>query len=127
ISALDEFVSSSEIVDLIKLDVQGYERDVLAGATATIARTRCLLIETNFRSHYRGDETFAELAKMLVSDLGFEFWDICPPHRGTAGRALWADVVFVNPRLEPQRGWLKSGSMTLARQQGLRGMPQSEK
>lgn len=40
IRTLDEFTNGLERVDLIKIDVEGYEAEVLRGATQTIARYR---------------------------------------------------------------------------------------
>lgn len=92
---LDDVLHDDEAIDLIKLDVQGFEHSVLRGAMKTLRRTRVLLIETNFTSHYCGDGTFGTLCNHL-SELGLEFWDVSAPYRGSQGQALWADAVFLN-------------------------------
>ena len=86
-------------VDLLKIDVQGFERPVLLGGTETLKRTRALIIEMNFISHYEGDDTFDSLCRYLTKEVGFKFWDLSPPHRAADGRALWTDAVFVNPAI----------------------------
>lgn len=96
---LDELLHANSHVDLLKIDVQGVERDVLAGARKTLRNTTAVLLEVNFRSHYEGDETFGPLHS-LMSDLGFHLWSISPPYRGPSGEALWADALFLNVAMD---------------------------
>jgi len=96
--SLDDVISNEASIDLMKIDVQGFEHSVLRGARKTLRRTRALLIETNFTSHYVGDGSFGTLSKHL-NDLDFDFWDMSAPYRGSAGQALWADAVFLNRAL----------------------------
>src|SRR5581483_3226870 len=92
---LDDVLHDDEPIDLIKIDVQGFEHSVLRGALKTLQRTRALLVETNFTSHYCGDGSFGTLFNHLT-ELGFEFWNVSAPYRGSKGRALWAHGVFLN-------------------------------
>ncbi len=92
--ALDALVPESRSVDLLKIDVQGYERAVLSGARRVLARTRTVLIEANLQSHYAGDAIFPALWSDLA-DQGFSFWSLSAPHAGQGGKALWADAVFI--------------------------------
>jgi FkbM family methyltransferase len=105
VTTLDAVLSEEVAIDLLKIDVQGFERSVLTGATKALKRTRALLIEVNFVSHYEGDDTFDSLTHLITRELGFEFWDMSLPHRGPEGRALWSDAVFINPSLRPAGGW----------------------
>lgn len=91
---LDSLVPESRSVDLLKIDVQGFERAVLSGARRVLARTRAVLIEANLHSHYTGDDTFPNLWNELAAQ-GFSFWSLSQPHIGHDGKALWADAVFV--------------------------------
>ena len=97
---LDELLPPGRI-DLLKLDVQGFERQVLAGARRSLTRIRAVLVETNFQSHYAGDDTFDTLFQLFTRELGFALWDISSAYHGKTGQALWADALFVNPRLAP--------------------------
>jgi FkbM family methyltransferase len=99
---LDDLLDDGARIDLMKIDVQGFEHPVLRGATKCLSRTRALLIETNFASHYSGDGSFGTLFNHL-NELGFDFWDISAPYRGSAGQALWADSVFLNRALTAAR------------------------
>lgn len=42
---LDDLVPDHGVIDLLKIDVEGYELQVLSGATKTLARTRCVIFE----------------------------------------------------------------------------------
>jgi len=108
VTTLDTVLPGDGAIDLLKIDVQGFERPVLLGGVNTLSRTRALLIEMNFVSHYEGDDSFASLTELLTGQFGFEFWDISLPHRGPDGRALWSDAVFINPKMCPAGGWGKA-------------------
>lgn len=86
-----------EAIDLLKIDVQGFEERILSGAVACLRRTRVVLIETNFVAHYQGEATFDDLFRLLTKVHGFRFWTIAPPSYGRQGRSVWTDAVFVNP------------------------------
>jgi FkbM family methyltransferase len=98
VEPLDAVLHDGPCVDLLKLDVQGFERNVIAGARATLQRTRALLVEANFVPHYRGDESLDTLTALL-REHGFSLWDLSPPLRAADGRPLWCDAVFTNERL----------------------------
>jgi FkbM family methyltransferase len=91
---LDDALRDLGAVDLLKIDAQGFEREVLAGARGLLRRTRAILIEANYVSHYQGDESLGSLTELLATE-GFTLWDLSPPHRAKDGRALWCDAVFV--------------------------------
>lgn len=57
---------------LLKLDVQGYESQVLEGAPETLKRVDYILLEASFRPLYEGERTFMEIARTLEKQ-GFEF------------------------------------------------------
>jgi FkbM family methyltransferase len=99
---LDDLLPADETVDLLKIDVQGFEREVLAGAASVLRRTRVVLVESNFQPHYRQGSTFDSLFQLFTRKLGFSFWNVSDPYRGMMGQALWADSVFVNPALVSQ-------------------------
>lgn len=95
ITTLDNLMPESQSVDLLKVDVQGFERAVISGARRVLRNTRAILIEVNLQSHYSGDDTFPALWHQLAGQ-GFSFWSLSQPYTGRGGRALWADAVFVN-------------------------------
>jgi FkbM family methyltransferase len=74
IRTLDEVLRSEELAHpiLLKLDVQGYEREVLMGAEKTLAQIDYIVIETSFRPMYDGELTFNELNDVMKMK-GFVF------------------------------------------------------
>ena len=71
LSKLDAF--QLERVDFIKLDVEGFESKVLAGAIDTIARCRPIMYIENDRA-----EKSAELIQRCF-DMGYRLWWHTPP------------------------------------------------
>jgi FkbM family methyltransferase len=83
---------------LLKLDVEGAELDVIAGAGAMLGSCGCLVVEVAFQDLYeaapRAEQTIAELAR-----LGFLLFDVVgAAYHG--GRLVTADLVLV------RREWL---------------------
>src|SRR5262249_5778065 len=91
---LDEIVAQEHLPgpDLIKLDVQGFELEVLRGGTRTLKRARWVLSEVSFRPFYEGQVLFSELAAFLATH-GFETYAF--GHSVRAGvPLLQLDVLF---------------------------------
>ncbi len=109
VRALDSFYQSEHFPGplLIKADVQGYELDVLRGATQCLAVTEMLLLEVSFRRIYEGCPLAHEVIAH-VGTLGFRVYDICSyvqrPHDGELAQA---DIVFVREgsKLFSYEGW----------------------
>ena len=74
VTTLDhEFAASSfDEPVLLKLDVQGYEASVLAGASNLLRRVEWLVLETSFRPMYDGEVVFLDLLER-VRNFGFRF------------------------------------------------------
>lgn len=94
---LDDVLPSGLPVDLLKIDVQGYEADVLAGATQVLQRTRFLLLEVLFYPHYQGDTLFWEL-KQRLEQVGFVMANLETPYVAK-GVAMFSNALFRNQRL----------------------------
>lgn len=92
-SLVDEGICSQP--NLLKADVQGYEREVLAGAAKSLGAIEVLLLELSFRRIYQG----GALAHEVIADLGsrgFRIYDVCTyAQRPRDGELAQADVVFV--------------------------------
>jgi len=102
VTTLDAALTSLESIDLLKVDVQGFERSVFSGAYQTLKRTRAVLVEANLKSHYMGDDTLGSLYELLTKEHGLVFWDMSPPYRGRDGCALWTDAIFLNETAPPE-------------------------
>lgn len=94
IERLDDWVTRHQLPppDLIKLDVQGFELEVLRGAERALAQTKAVLLEASFQNFYQGQCRFDE----LVSWLAGSGLHVCAFGHGTAlGRPLvQSDVLF---------------------------------
>lgn len=97
---LDGILSSLPEISLLKIDVQGYEKEALAGATQTLTKTKFLLLELNYMPQYVGGSWFGEMHALLTSKYGFVLVDATKPLR-LNGRASMSDGLYVNPKLVP--------------------------
>ena len=78
----------------LKLDVQGGEKKVLAGAPDMVSKARGILLEMSLRALYDGQPLAGELDLSLV-DMGFELWDIQPMYRDPhTGRLDQYDAIY---------------------------------
>ena len=72
---LSTLLGSDDGFDLIKMDVQGAERDIIQGSLPIMANTKFLLLELQTVQYTKGTPRFSEMVAYL-HDLGFEFVDI---------------------------------------------------
>jgi FkbM family methyltransferase len=97
---LDTIVAAHGLppASLIKIDVQGAELDVIAGASEALGRCEALIAELAFASYNKGAPLIAD-ALPAIARHGFRCVDLCELHRGAAGGVLQADFLFVRSRL----------------------------
>jgi FkbM family methyltransferase len=80
---------------VLKIDTQGYEREVLLGATELLHRVAAIQLELSLIQLYECSPTLAEMVP-FVEDLGFELFNIAPGFKDVrTGRLLQADGFFV--------------------------------
>jgi FkbM family methyltransferase len=80
---------------LLKIDVQGYERQVLEGAPRVLAGCRAIISEMSLLPLYEGQPLAADMWNLLEM-LGFEAWSLEPVFRNPkTGRLLQFDGLFV--------------------------------
>ena len=80
---------------LVKIDVQGFERDVIEGGRRTISEASVLIIEVSFRELYIGQPLFGEIFA-TVSALGFVYaGNLEQLYDPANGRVLQADAIFL--------------------------------
>ncbi|MDH5666805.1 MAG: FkbM family methyltransferase [Nitrospira sp.] len=90
-----------EYPDLIKMDVQGYELNVLRGARTVLSHARYLVIELSFREFYKGQPPLWELWRFLdeqhyvMVDHGYELRARTSPYE-----LLQVDAIFMNTQSE---------------------------
>lgn len=93
--------------DLLKLDVQGYELEVLKGAERALRQISVVLAEVNFIDIHVGVPLFDEIL-LFMRDSGFVAYDICGLSRRPLDNALWqADFIFVrrDSKLRVDKRW----------------------
>lgn len=95
---LDNFKSKFDIGGkyLVKIDVQGFEKEVIAGGTEIIGKATLLLVETSFVSLYSNQPLFDEITEQLFN-LGFRYFGHDGQHRNEQnGDLLFQDSIFIN-------------------------------
>ena len=97
---LDTLVAAQRLpaAALIKIDVQGAELDVIAGAKTALAHCQALIVELSLASYNKDAPLIAETMPAIARH-GFRCIDICELHRSPAGGVLQADFLFAKPAL----------------------------
>lgn len=85
---------------LLKLDVQGYEEHVLAGATDTLGRVGACVAEVCLEPLYDGQGTFHGIAQRC-HDAGLSYAGNLAQVYGPDGRVQYLDALFVRAGVLP--------------------------
>ena len=89
----DSFINGYESV-FLKIDTQGYESNVIEGATNFLNKVKGMQIELSLVPLYEEQVLFSDLLEKIYS-LGYELYDITPVFLDqTSGRMLQVDGVF---------------------------------
>ncbi len=97
VTTIDDEIAPTSLVDIMKLDVQGYELEVLKGATQTLKNTKVIVFEVNNHSGFKNAPTYFELDEFL-RNRNFELFDILPNKRQNLKLLDW-DTIYVNKSL----------------------------
>jgi hypothetical protein len=79
---------------LLKLDVQGYELKVLAGATELLERVEVLIAECSLYPFQKDIPLVSDVVRQVVG-LGFALYDVADETRWPSGTLAQVDFVFV--------------------------------
>jgi FkbM family methyltransferase len=90
---LDGVLSSVDRIGLLKIDVQGFELEVLKGAVDVLQRTNAVLLEINYVPHYQNAVSFEDLFSFL-QERNFTLRGVSAPFGDRYGAPLWADAIF---------------------------------
>lgn len=105
LQTVDAFCAARGItsIDILKMDVQGWETEVLAGASSmlTANKIRFVFAEVGFRPGNTEMQTFGELEE-VITDYGFLFSGFYELFRyGDAKQfTLFANALYLNPNFE---------------------------
>ena len=100
ITSLDNIHNEIDWVQkiLLKIDVQGYELEVLEGAKNSLNSIDLIIVETTFHKLYKSQPLFEDVYNFLYSRsfrYRGNFDQIIDPN---TGRILQADAIFVKPK-----------------------------
>lgn len=95
---LDAFIAAEHLElapeVLLKMDVQGYEDRVLAGASASLGHVDACILEINLDPLYAGQATFHGLCSRLDAS-GLQYAGNLEQHCAPDGHVIFLDAVFV--------------------------------
>lgn len=97
ISTLDKELPADIQVNIIKIDVQGYELEVLRGGMQTLKRTNIVVLEMQNHRLYRNAPEYYDLDKFLREN-NFSLYNIVPSIRLSKKLYEW-DSIYVNRRI----------------------------
>ena len=97
----DEFVSSPTI-DLLKLDVEGYELEIIKGAEKILPKIRIIMAEVWFADDYKNAPHFSEVEQYL-REHNFMLLNLYNPYTHKDMQLTVADAVFLNRKFFADR------------------------
>ncbi len=92
VNLLDELIPTDKNVLIAKIDVQGYEMEVLKGGKNTLKRTKLIVIEVSNHTGYLHSTRYYEIDEFL-RDLNFTLFDIFPSIH-ERGKLIEWDVIY---------------------------------
>jgi FkbM family methyltransferase len=100
-TTLDDFYSKitpkPEPEILIKIDVQGYELEVLRGAIDTLINSKAIIIEINFDKLYQNQASFEDIL-FFLHDKGFKLKGFLEPIYSKDMHLIFSDFIFYNSK-----------------------------
>ncbi len=92
-SIFDSLCNEKDVV-FLKLDTQGYEKNILAGATESLKKVKGVQIELALKPTYDNQSNFKEIFQIL-EDAGFTLFSLEEGFEdGNTGRLLEVDGIF---------------------------------
>jgi len=99
--------------ELIKLDVQGYELEVLKGGSKALAAAEAIAMEVSLLELYKGNPLMHEVIPFM-QERGFQCYDIPTLMRRPSDQTLWqVDMIFVkagSPLFKDKTGLIPDAS-----------------
>ena len=102
VMTIDDYCKANGIekIDVIKLDLQGYDYLALRGAESTLQQVQVVLVEVLFRELYQGCHLFPEVLSCL-NENEFALYTLAGLHYGESDELLWADAIFIRKSAVP--------------------------
>lgn len=92
---LDNFLNDSWQNILLKIDVQGYELNVLKGSIKTLHKTKVVIIETGIKNLYDGQSFFEEVYYFMKKSGFYYAGNYDQLKNPKNGEVLQVDAIFV--------------------------------
>jgi hypothetical protein len=94
-SIISDFIDTHNEVIFMKMDVQGYESKVLAGASQTLKHINGIQLEVSLVELYSGETLFEEMLSFMKCS-GFVLYSLLPGlYDRATGRLLQTDCIFI--------------------------------
>jgi FkbM family methyltransferase len=97
---LDKILNNIEKIDLVKLDLQGYELEALKGSEDILDRVRIITTEIEFIPLYNNQPLFADIDTFLRSR-DFRLFNLYELWTNQDGQLTAGDAVYLNSRFYP--------------------------
>ena len=82
-------------IDILKIDTQGYEKNVLLGCSEILKNIKVICLEMNFWDYYEKSLSFFEIEKLIKSH--FQFWDVSFIYKNPKWHCTdYMDVIYIN-------------------------------
>ena len=97
VTSVDEYChqNSVERVDILKLDLQGYDYLALLGAKEMLKEVRVVIVEILFKEIYRGGHKYIDIFEFM-QEANFGLYTLCGLQYGPESELCWADAIFIN-------------------------------
>ena len=92
---LDSVLDSD--IDVLKLDLQGYELEALRGAESVLSRTKIILTEIEFIPMYENQPLFSDIDHFL-GNYQFRLFNLYELWTHPDGQLTAGDALYVNPK-----------------------------
>jgi FkbM family methyltransferase len=90
-------------IKLLKLDVQGYELEVLKGAEPVFNRVEYIYVEAQFQELYKGGPLYSDIFEFL-NQRGFDLLRMTAFRTDDGGRLMECDMIFKNRAIQSHPG-----------------------
>ena len=97
ITSLNSFLESGTSIKIMKIDVQGFEVEVLLGASNHLKNVDLILVEVGNHEGYKSAPKYYEVDR-LIRDNGFVISDLFPNSKERNQLIEW-DVIYINKKL----------------------------
>ena len=96
-TTLDNYSKKKNVplIDILKIDTQGYEKNVLLGCKKTLKKIKIICLEMNLWDYYEKSTSFFEIEKIIKNS--FQLWDVSFIYKNPKWHCTdYMDVIYIN-------------------------------